>query len=434
MVIVLVSILADTLFGPWHSLVSFHPSSILLIFLFFPALRVVSSKGFNQQATKFAKVCLLQIVICLFYAAAVSTRPAVSSLPLILDVWVQVWPYLKIPVLLIFSMAVVASGLGEWLRKNLFRFALAFITCYLFINISMKQSSPRYYHNAYLAALCVIVVTGFQYQLFSERPHFRKAIWISAVMGGAALLPFYGALRGASMILVLCMGIILFGSPRKTSMRSAVTFVLVSLLVIGPFWSRISPTFQESNAYSYRNPADVLRGFSSSEKTAQERLNWWQEASVVFVRSPFVGTVFSYNTGGVPGVPSQAQRLHNYIASMLLDGGLVLFLPFALLVKYGVVAIISCWKTRRGLAVTSLVWSLVVLLTHFSNGYGHSDYASTPLSLILGTAFATVLLSRCDPAQPIALLHKGLQSRLKETSPCLKPQLSGSLTEDEAST
>jgi hypothetical protein len=394
MVIVLVSILADTLFGNWHSLVSFHPSSILLVFLFFPALRVVSVKGMNQQATKYAKVCLFQIVICLFFAAAISTRPAVSSLPLILDVWLQVWPYLKMPVLMILAMSFVASDLGGWLEKSLFRFALIFITLYMFVNISVGQLSPHYYHNAYLAASCIIIVTGFQYQLFSERPRFRKAIWISLIMGIAALLPVYGALRVASMILVLCAGIVFFGSPRKMSMGSAVIFVLVSLLVVGPFWNRISPTFRDKNPYSYHSPADVLRGFSFREKTAQERLNWWQDASVTFVRSPLVGTVFSYDTEGFPGVPSQAQRLHNYFASMLLDGGLVLFLPFMLLVMYGVVAIVLCWKTSRGLAVTSLVWTIVVLLTYFTNTYGHADYASTPLNLILGTAFANVLLAR----------------------------------------
>jgi len=420
-VTVCITILADLLFGNWHSLVSFHPSSILLVFLFFPSMRVASTKGINQKAVKFVKVCLLQMVICLFYAAAISMRPPVSSLPPILDVWLQVWPYLKVPILMIIAVAMVASGLGAWLEKSLFRFALVFVLGYLFMNLSVGQLSPSYFHNAYLAALCIIVVSGLQYQLLSERPKFRKAIWMSIIMGATALLPIYGALRGASMILVLCVGIILFGSPRKASMRSAVTFVLVSLLVVGPFWSRISPTFQETNPYNYRGPADVLRGFSFREKTAQERLSWWQDASVVFVRSPFVGTVFSYNTDGVPGVPSQAQRLHNYFASMLLDGGMILFLPFALLAVYGIEAIVLCWKTRRKIAVHSLVWSLVVLLTHFSNGYGHSDSASTPLSLILGTAFATALLSRYEPVRQTAGLIEG-------SSPRIKPQHLGNST------
>ena len=391
-------------------------------------MRVASTKGINQKTVRFVKVCLIHMVICLFYAAAISTRPPVSSLPLILDVWLQVWPYLKVPILMIIAIAMVASDLGIWLEKSIFRFSLAFITIYIYMNVSIGQLSPIYYHNAYLAALCIIIVSKLQYQLLSERPRFRKAIWMSVMMGVIALLPIYGALRGASMILVLCVGIILFASPRRASMRSAFTFVLISYLVVGPVWSRISPTFQETNPYSYRNPADVLRGFSSRERTAQERLSWWQDASVVFVRSPLVGTVFSYDTDGILGVPSQAQRLHNFFASMLLDGGIVLFLPFALLLLYGAEAMVLRWKTGRKIVVNSLVWSLVVLLTHFSNGYGHSDPASTPLSLILGTAFAVVLLGRSEPFRQTGGLLEGSppkigKATLASTRSTLKPPL-----------
>lgn len=385
----------------WHRFQSINPTVIIVILAFFYALPMAKYQMRRGRMCRISlRLCNFTIFVCVVFFILLYIEGKYNVLPgylgpRILVPFVKIWPYLQLPLWVV--VGIVLARFKEELRMD--RFVILGLTILLSVYVLdafllFKGNHLIRLHNAFIGSVAHILMAVALVRLLRSENPVRKT-WLGLVMLALFILPFYAALRGASLTGVIILGSILLAWSRRLALF---TSIIPTILVLIIAWSIASEdiklSFTSLNPYGYESPIDVIRhGISAEEVTARSRLSWWEEALNYTAENPITGARMGYTFQRRTGAQIFSTRgVHNYFVAMLTDGGLVLFLPMVALIflimgrGFGLV--------RRGNLelLIALAWLLAVIMEHLTNTWAFAPLESIISSIVFGYAAGTILV------------------------------------------
>lgn len=385
----------------WHGFQSVNPTDLIVILAFLYALPRAKHQMRRTQVGRISfRLCLFSIFVCIVFFLLLYINEQFNVLPgysgpRLLVPFVKIWPYLQLPVWIV--IGAVAAMYSEELKMN--RFIVLGLTILLTVYILdafIVFSGNRLIrlHNAFIGSVGHILMALALVQLLSSENLIRRIMFGLAVLT-LLFIPFYAALRGASLTGVIILGGMLLAWSRRFALFSSIIPISLVVLIAWSFASDdLKDSFSTLNPYGYENPIDVIRyGISTDETTVKSRLSWWDEALDYTSEHPIFGAGMSYTFQRRAGAQVFSTRgVHNYFIAMLTDGGLVLFLPVVvtmlLIIGRGFKLV------RRGHLdlLMMLAWLFAVTMEHLTNTWAFAPLESRISTIVLGYAAGFILI------------------------------------------
>jgi O-antigen ligase len=208
---------------------------------------------------------------------------------------------------------------------------------------SAEMTGTFFWHNPYAAFLMPAAAIGLGFVVKGEAP-WRLVGWVSAPLCTAGIV--LSSSRATLAVLVVAwIGILLSAVvDRATAVRAAaltgVSITVTFLLPGRPFFSHFTSPFAATTARS--------GGGETLASSGHYRTEFWREALTVGAHHPLVGGGFhalvSASVLYTPTTWARSQLAHNGYLQVWTDGGLLLTVPFLVLV-----AVCAWWALRLAL-------------------------------------------------------------------------------------
>jgi len=396
-----VMLIAYFLYNPVEGTPTLHFYYLMMIWTL--ALLALNHVGTSRRLITPIRLSIVNLVVMAIYAIYDNIKQYVALDPRSIYLWFSDFHvYARPSLYMLFYLWVMRKGRLEAATKFTFAACMIYITQYI-ANLLVDMRSDLLgiasnFHNSFLACMAMVSLFYLIDLQTRRRTTGIKTIAIVTVCMCLFTIPFFGVLRAASMILIILTSMMLF----MYGIRGKILYVGVIILVVAiGLWftvgERVGSLFRE-NRYGYRSPLEVLQGATQiTEGTGEQRLTWWTETALpIFEADPAFGSAFNFvftvNTSG--GEVAGVGMFHNYWASMLVDGGLVLAVPHTLLLIYPVFVGFGLVRKKDRRPIPYILWILAVLMTNITNGWGHTTFHGEFEYMIYGTAAANIIYCR----------------------------------------
>ncbi len=193
--------------------------------------------------------------------------------------------------------------------------------------------------NLYAIHLSLSFLLALLYRRLSPRP----ARWIFPVILVQLAGVFFSASRGATLALLLCLGILCVSCASWRTRLAAAGAVLGLALLVAAIPNK--QALLESNPLTARLGTTTV---DLDNPEAAQRKALWDEAIREFLLSPLFGVGRGDYGLLQPGEPTPTREAHNTYLELLCDSGLIGFTIFALVFSRYPLRLIRDWMRLNG--------------------------------------------------------------------------------------
>jgi hypothetical protein len=341
---------------------------------------------------------ILGLVICAFYAIYLYTVSISNYLPeyAALSIFAPIkklWPYAQVFIWIINSLYILRIGCDLDIRGNLAKIVIIFLVLFL-LRVMSIGVAPLYFHSAFLGYMTHVTSIYLVLKVLGSKGTLRKYVYASA-LALVVLIPFYGALRGATFgaVILPVVGYMLIAVGKNRRIHLGyIAIIAIGFTVTLQLFGTHSQQFAEENPYEYSHYTEVFTAsLNPKTKTLQSRIDWWQEAVARTASHPINGHMMQYTFTRDPyGTRVTANGLHNFYISAFAEGGILLLLP--IMYVFFVPAVKGLVLAMRGHSkvVLPLIWLLATILERITNTYSFNQVASRISAIISGYAIAKI--------------------------------------------
>jgi len=307
--------------------------------------------------------------------------------------FIKITPYLHLPSAVL--IGIYLSKHTFYLSKinsTLLRFLALALFGYIVFNFIKYGSSFWFLHNAFVACLAQIFMATWLYRALSTHLPNKRLLYLAGSII-AFSIPFLGSLRGASVASLIGIFFVFINSNLRANTVFILMFVTILLFILQPI---IFSNYSSYNSYGYSSPTEVVsKGFNTEEKTAQLRLEWWEDAiHQTYSKSIFWGHQMNYTFARTStSEVSSSTYLHSFYVTAFADGGLLLITPLFLLIINLFKLSFKKLKTKSEVSIW-MTWIFVILWEHTTNTYAFSVTEASIQTVIIIIATANIVSSK----------------------------------------
>ncbi len=282
-----------------------------------------------------------------------------------------------------FPIFIIIFSSGKIILHKLLKlFIIVLAIYYILYNVSYYINFNRAAHNAFSACVGLMLLSIVSYNIVYNKHNYIHQLLLYFIFILLILMPILAVLRGATFTMLVIIAIQIFTS-RKHLPKQTLLILLGSVVVVLLFSNELMInifTKGSEDFYNYDTPLDMVSALNTPDPNRDVRLGWWISVQRTFRSSPLWGTALSYTFSPFGRYTANASMLHNYYLSMIVDGGLLLFLPHLFIIIAATRKGIKKYIKGHREIIMFLCWNIAIISTYFSNAYGHRWDTSVILS------------------------------------------------------
>lgn len=392
--------LAITMFLPARQN-TIHILYMAYTLLSFFVAAVVSDRRYaiasNRESVLTAVVWTLVLIVTGFMILGLSKLLSFFSAKVIMDWFRPYFVLLQYPIHVLIGFVIVRNGVANSAYRY-FRISCCIVLIYWLIGAIKGTWAPHMsfasqFHNSFVAFCSVTMSVYLIINTVNNKYKGTLKFLSLTLVFLLTLLPFFGYLRASSIATTVVLIVVFWGLRNSSATKLGAYLFILAFFSVYVFGNRIESVFSQGS-YGYRNPMDVIIAASDpSEPNAVWRMNTWTESAMpTFISSPLFGSSFSYNFDPTMSNARGSGMFHSFWVSVLVDGGIVLFVPFLALFLYPlVVGLRAVLRFHNTQLIAYVCWQLLVLGTISTNTWGYGPIQSGILGMSYGLASAVLV-------------------------------------------